>query len=132
VLVRTGLDVNIGVEADVGGAEDLLAGVRGEREVMQAAACTRPVLGVDEVVALVPEEYQIAEGIPSSSTICSVQRAPRVSRRNAEVAGNIGGEVVDVVEPAHVGSRPGLRAPGAGIGPPGFSSAPSRSLSSAR
>ncbi len=55
VLVGAGLDVGAGIEENVGGAQDLLTGVGGEGEMVQPAPGSGPVLGVDQVVGLVPE-----------------------------------------------------------------------------
>jgi hypothetical protein len=50
VFVRPGLDVDAGVEEHVGGAQDVLPGVGGERDVVQPAAGPGPVLCVHQVV----------------------------------------------------------------------------------
>ena len=55
VLVRPGLDEHPAVQADVRGAQDVLAGVGGERDVVQPPAAPGPVVGVDEVVGLLRE-----------------------------------------------------------------------------
>src|ERR1700760_514076 len=55
VLVRSGLDENPVVQADVGGPDDVLARVRRERDVVQAPARPGPVARVHQVVALVGE-----------------------------------------------------------------------------
>src|SRR5690348_14240287 len=55
VLVRSGLDENPVVQADVGGPDDVLARVRRERDMVQAPARSGPVARVHQVVALVGE-----------------------------------------------------------------------------
>src|SRR6201989_3283351 len=55
VLVRSGLDENPVVQADVGGPDDVLARVRCERDMVQAPARSGPVARVHQVVALVGE-----------------------------------------------------------------------------
>ena len=50
VLGRRGLDRDVGVEEQVGGAQQLLAGVDEPREVVQATAAAGVVGGVDQLV----------------------------------------------------------------------------------
>src|SRR5215475_3174736 len=52
VLVRAGLDEHAAVQRDVGGAQDLLAGVGGERDVVQPPAGAGPVVRIHQVVGL--------------------------------------------------------------------------------
>src|SRR5919198_5052857 len=99
VLVRAGLDEDAVLQADVGGAQDLLTRVDGVGDVVQASARAHAVLGVDQVVALVGEgEPDPGHGAVVHDDLLGRARAQALDE---EVAGGLGPgrQQVQVVEP---------------------------------
>src|SRR4051794_34970730 len=108
VLVRAGLDEHAAVQADVGGPQDVLAGVGAERDVVQPPARARPVVGVDEVVGLLVEVRPLAgDDAGVQQDLLGDPGAERVADEVA-VAGRVAGQVVDVVEVAHRDAAAGV------------------------
>ena len=107
VLVRARLDVDAVLEEDVGGLEDVLAGVGGEGDVVQAVAVLGPVVGVDDVVGLQAEvepprgEPPVVE--PDALALAAAERL----RDEPAVRLDVLREEVDVVEPAGVDAAAG-------------------------
>src|SRR5690606_36172854 len=111
VLVRPGLDEDAVVEEDVGGAEDVLAGVGRERDVVEASAAARPVPRVDEVVGLVGErEPASGDGAVVQADLLGGVPAQHVPQELGARL-DLGGQEVDVVEAAdaHAHRRVRLR-----------------------
>src|SRR5699024_1080344 len=102
VLVGAVLDEDAVLEEDVGSLENILAGVGRESEMVESAAFLGPVIGVDDVVGL------LLEAVPPG-TVASIIEGDAYGfaghhhiRPEFPGGGDIGSEVVDVVETARV------------------------------
>src|SRR6478735_4338849 len=105
VLVRTGLDVDAVFKEDVRGLQDVLAGIGGERHVVEPVAVLEPVVGIHDVVGLVVE-VEPPGGVsavvePDALTLPPAQRLGY----ELPVGHHVLGQEIDVVQP------PGVDAP---------------------
>src|SRR5579883_488441 len=102
MFVRAGLDEDAGFEENVGGAQDFLAAVERESDVMKAAADAMRFERVSEIVALVGASQPHA-GFDAAieHDLLGQAEAERLFEKFA-IGADVLGEAVEVVDPADI------------------------------
>src|SRR6516165_3821594 len=107
MLVRAGLDIDVVLEKDIGGAQDFLAAVDGVGDMMEAAFLAVMVAGIGEIVALV------RHGHPHRSFRTVVEHdllggaAAEIVLEEQTVGLDVDGEAIEMVEPTHIDAAGG-------------------------